>query len=81
MSSLVAAIDQGTSSSRVVIFDQSGRIVTSHQEEFPQYYPKPGWHEHDPKEILHSVQACMKEVAKKLAAKNIAIDQVKGVYN
>jgi len=49
------AIDQGTSSSRSVIFDQSGTVVAGDQEEFPQHFPQPGWVEHDPEAIWTSV--------------------------
>ena len=49
------AIDQGTSSSRTVIYDHSARVVASAQEEFPQRYPQPGWVEHDPEAIWASV--------------------------
>ena len=49
------AIDQGTSSSRTVIYDHSARVVASAQEEFPQLYPEPGWVEHDPEAIWASV--------------------------
>jgi glycerol kinase len=49
------AIDQGTSSSRTVIYDHAARVVASAQEEFPQLYPRPGWVEHDPEAIWTSV--------------------------
>ena len=49
------AIDQGTSSSRTVIYDDSAEVVSSSQKEFAQIYPKPGWVEHDPEEIWSSV--------------------------
>lgn len=49
------AIDQGTSSSRSVIYDHSASIVSSAQQEFPQIYPQPGWVEHDPEAIWSSV--------------------------
>lgn len=49
------AIDQGTSSSRTVIFDDRAAVVASAQQEFPQEYPQPGWVEHDPEEIWGSV--------------------------
>jgi glycerol kinase len=42
------ALDQGTSSSRSIVFDLSGRIVAMAQQELPQIYPQPGWVEHDP---------------------------------
>src|SRR4029077_18393070 len=46
--SFVAAIDQGTSSSRCLVFDQQGRIVSLSQKEHEQIFPRPGWVEHDP---------------------------------
>ncbi|MDH3748873.1 MAG: glycerol kinase GlpK [Gammaproteobacteria bacterium] len=55
------AIDQGTSSSRTVIYDHSTRVVASAQQEFPQHYPKPGWVEHDPEDIWRSVQAVTRD--------------------
>src|ERR1035437_8831811 len=51
----VAAIDQGTSSSRCLVFDQQGRIVSRCQKEHEQIFPRPGWVEHDPREILRNV--------------------------
>ena len=50
----ILALDQGTTSSRAVAFDETGRMVGSHGIEFPQHYPRPGWVEHDPKDILDS---------------------------
>ena len=50
------AIDQGTSSSRTVIYDHEAHVVASEQQEFPQLYPKPGWVEHDPEAIWTSVR-------------------------
>jgi len=47
----ILAIDQGTSSSRAIMFDKERKVVAIEQEEFPQYYPKPGWVEHKPDEI------------------------------
>ncbi|MHB8909162.1 MAG: glycerol kinase GlpK [Syntrophales bacterium] len=45
------ALDQGTTSSRAIVFDDAGSVVASAQKEFRQYYPRPGWVEHDPREI------------------------------
>ena len=45
---LILALDQGTSSSRSIVFDAQGHIVASAQQEIPQHYPQPGWVEHDP---------------------------------
>jgi glycerol kinase len=51
MKKYILALDQGTTSSRAIIFDNNGLPVASAQKEFKQYYPKPGWVEHDPVEI------------------------------
>jgi len=50
----IMALDQGTTSSRAVIFDQQGKIVSMAAKEFRQIYPRPGWVEHDPAEIWNS---------------------------
>ncbi|HEX2420089.1 MAG TPA: glycerol kinase GlpK [Acidimicrobiia bacterium] len=55
MTRLVGAIDQGTTSSRFMIFDDSGRVVSQGQEEHRQIFPRPGWVEHDPIEIMESI--------------------------
>lgn len=55
----VLALDQGTTSSRAVVFNRSGNIVSMAQKEFKQYFPKPGWVEHDPDEIWESQSAVM----------------------
>ena len=51
MKEFILALDQGTTSSRAIIFDHNGLPVSSAQKEFTQFYPKPGWVEHDPEEI------------------------------
>ncbi|GIG60781.1 glycerol kinase 2 [Longispora fulva] len=53
----VAAIDQGTTSSRCILFDQSGRVAAVDQREITQHYPRAGWVEHSPTEIWESVEA------------------------
>ncbi|HTV93621.1 MAG TPA: FGGY family carbohydrate kinase, partial [Verrucomicrobiae bacterium] len=50
----VLALDQGTTSSRAIVFDRAGAICGIDQREFPQYFPQPGWVEHDPDDIWHS---------------------------
>ena len=55
----MAAIDQGTTSSRCILFDRSGRAVASHQLEHAQRTPRPGWVEHDADEILERVRTCI----------------------
>ena len=47
----IMAMDQGTTSCRTILFDRRGNICSMAQKEFPQYYPQPGWVEHDPTEI------------------------------
>ena len=59
------ALDQGTSSSRSIVFDARGRIVAMAQREFRQIYPQPGWVEHDPKEIWATQLATAREVLAK----------------
>ena len=57
MSGLVLAIDQGTTSSRALLFDEAQRVVASAQAEFPQHYPASGWVEHDPEDLWNSTIA------------------------
>ena len=52
MKNYLLALDQGTTSSRAILFDPAGNILSVSQFPFTQYYPKPGWVEHDPMEIL-----------------------------
>ncbi|MFK7954318.1 MAG: FGGY family carbohydrate kinase, partial [Ekhidna sp.] len=54
MSEYILSLDQGTTSSRAIIFNKQGEIVSIAQKEFKQYFPKDGWVEHDPKEIWSS---------------------------
>lgn len=58
----ILALDQGTTSSRAIIFNHKGEIVKIAQKEFTQYYPKPGWVEHDPMEIWGSQSGVAREV-------------------
>src|SRR5699024_12315668 len=55
----ILALDQGTTSSRAVLFNKQGKIVDSDQQEFEQFFPHPGWVEHDANEIWTSVLACV----------------------
>ncbi len=61
MASYIGAIDQGTTSSRFIVFDRSGRIVSTAQREHEQIYPQPGWVEHDPEEILRRTDGVIHE--------------------
>src|ERR1700757_5012657 len=67
----ILAIDQGTTSTRAIVFDASGRPVASAHKELPQIFPKPGWVEHDPEEIWRAtVEVCRGALAEaKLEAK------------
>ena len=61
----VLAIDQGTTSSRAILFNHQGSIITVAQKPFQQYFPKPGWVEHDPNEIWYTQSSVIKEVMEK----------------
>ena len=72
----ILALDQGTTSSRAIIFDQKGQIVSVAQKEFKQHFPKQGWVEHDPDEIWSSQSAVLIEA---LLNKDIKPEQVAGI--
>ena len=74
------AIDQGTTSSRAIIFDHDGNKVAISQQEFPQYFPQPGWVEHDPLEIWDSVQSVISNVMIKSQIKPYKIAAI-GITN
>jgi glycerol kinase len=76
----VLAIDQGTSSSRVIIYDSKLEPVASAQQEFPQYYPEAGWVEHDAGEIWDSVVAVMREAMSRANARDADIASI-GITN
>ncbi|MFP5237357.1 MAG: glycerol kinase GlpK [Acidobacteriota bacterium] len=67
--SYVLALDQGTTSSRAILFDQKGGIAAVAQKEFQQFYPRAGWVEHDPMEILTSQMGCAVEALGKVGAR------------
>ena len=62
------ALDQGTTSSRAIVFDRAGRVVVQAQREFAQHFPQPGWVEHDAAEIWATQLAVAQECVKKLAS-------------
>ncbi|KAG6548815.1 hypothetical protein Mapa_009576 [Marchantia paleacea] len=64
--SYIAAIDQGTTSTRFMVYNSKAHVVASHQVEFSQIMPEAGWVEHDPMEILETVRVCMRESLKKV---------------
>ncbi|XP_072231432.1 glycerol kinase-like isoform X2 [Leuresthes tenuis] len=77
---LVAAIDQGTSSTRFLVFNsKTAELLSHHQVEIKQSFPKEGWVEEDPKEILQSVYECMERTCEKLTQLNIDISNIKAI--
>ena len=80
MKKYLAALDQGTTSSRAVIFTEDGEMIAAFNKEFPQHYPKPGWVEHDPKDILDSQVTALRE-AVRLSGVNPADISAIGITN
>ncbi|POS76343.1 glycerol kinase [Diaporthe helianthi] len=75
----VGAVDQGTTSSRFLIFNQKGEPVANHQIEFDNLYPQSGWHEHDPIELLTSVEACIEGAMKQFNEKGHTAKEIKSI--
>ncbi len=69
--SYILAIDQGTTSTRAIVFDKKGNIISVSQQEITQFFPKPGWVEHNATEIWDTVRDTVKEVTEKVGAENI----------
>ena len=76
MEKYVIALDQGTTSSRAIIFNKQKEIVKVSQKEFTQIYPKAGWVEHDPEEIWSTQKEVMLDVLKQA---NISIEQIAAI--
>lgn len=68
----VLAIDQGTTGSRALLYGADGSQIASAYREFPQYFPSPGWVEHDPHEIWCSVLECMRDVVSQVPSASVA---------
>lgn len=64
MKKYLVALDQGTTSSRAVVFTETGEMIASFNKEFPQYYPRPGWVEHDPRDILDTQITALQEAVR-----------------
>ncbi len=71
MEQYILTLDQGTTSSRAILFNKKGQIVSKKQIEFKQYYPNPGWVEHDPEEIWFSQKSALEQVINNIDAKQI----------
>ncbi|MFH1678909.1 MAG: FGGY family carbohydrate kinase, partial [Candidatus Omnitrophota bacterium] len=67
----ILSIDQGTTGSRAVVYDKNGEIKSSAYYEFPQYFPNPGWVEHNPEEIWQSVNCSIQRALAKLPGAKI----------
>ena len=76
MKQYVIALDQGTTSSRAILFDREQNIIAMGQKEFPQHYPKAGYVEHDPMEIYSSQYGVMVEV---LAKSNVQPEEIAAI--
>ncbi|MCQ2575997.1 MAG: glycerol kinase GlpK [Treponema sp.] len=76
MKKYIVALDQGTTSSRCVVFNQKVEKIASAQREFPQHFPKPGWVEHDPEDIFTSQLSVLKEAVMKA---DISSEQIEAI--
>ncbi|HBI03100.1 MAG TPA: glycerol kinase, partial [Paenibacillaceae bacterium] len=76
MDNLILALDQGTTSSRAILFNKKGEVVHIAQKEFTQYFPKPGWVEHDANEIWGSI---LSVIASVLSESGVKPEQIAGI--
>ena len=76
MSDYILAFDQGTTSSRAILFNKAGKVVGIAQQSFKQIFPQPGWVEHDPIEILNTQLSTAVEVIKKF---HVSPDQIASI--
>ncbi|KAF3761376.1 glycerol kinase [Cryphonectria parasitica EP155] len=75
----VGSIDQGTTSTRFLIFNGEGEPVANHQIEFENHYPESGWHEHDPLELLSSVEECIEGAMAQFADKGYSAKNIRSI--
>ena len=80
MAQILVAMDQGTTSSRAVVFDAQGRVLAAQSVEFPQHFPHPGWVEHDPMDILNSQVQALRQAAA-ISGVNVADIAAVGLTN
>ena len=76
MTKYILALDQGTTSSRAIVFNKQGQIMGKAQQEFPQIYPQSGWVEHDPHDILGSQVGVIVEA---LIRANVSVSDVAAI--
>ncbi|KAF2400952.1 glycerol kinase [Trichodelitschia bisporula] len=75
----IGAIDAGTTSSRFLILDGAGTPVAQHQIELDQSYPRPGWHEHDPQQLIDSVRECMEKATADFTSKGHDVSDIRAI--
>ena len=75
----IGSIDQGTTSTRFIIFNGTGEPVAQHQIEFKQIYAHSGWHEHDPLEIVDSVNRCIDQATLAFIDRGHTVDEIKAI--
>ncbi|TGJ88230.1 hypothetical protein E0Z10_g566 [Xylaria hypoxylon] len=75
----IGSIDQGTTSSRFIIFNRFTDPVASHQIEFENHYPHSGWHDHDPIDLIASVEKCIEKATEEFVSKGYKTSQIKAV--
>lgn len=80
MGNYILTVDQGTTSTRCMIFDKAGNSLGSGQQEFEQYYPNPGWVDHDPEEIFASVVSALRKALEKSGIEPAQIEAI-GITN
>src|SRR6056300_615250 len=80
MGDYILSIDQGTTSTRAVVFDQELNIISMAQEEFPQHFPKPGWVEHDPDDLFNTALSTCREAISKADLTSVDIAGI-GITN
>ena len=72
-SGAVLVIDQGTTSTRAIVFDTDAKPIATAQEEFPQFYTRPGWVEHDPRDLWRTSMSTARIVLAKAAEKGVTV--------
>lgn len=75
----IVSVDIGTTSTRAIAFDETADAVATHQIEYDQIYPHPGWHEQRHEDLINTVYTCLDGVAAALEAKGITKSDIPGI--
>lgn len=75
----LVSVDIGTTSTRAIVFDETADAVVTHQIEYDQIYPHPGWHEQRHEDLIGTVYECLDGVAAALGSKGIALEDIPGI--